>query len=220
MLLSLLMLLPGPAAAAVTAPCDPKLKLDGNDPIPVADYTAMPKGGPNAGGGKTSRPKLYHARRAAQALDLRLAGHTYVQIGARLGVTKGRAWQLVAGELERINANRTESAAALAKTEVARLDKLHEALWPQALAGDLAAGDRVLSIAARRAKLLGLDAPAKVVHAGDAAAPVQVTHDHVVEVRPLSQEQWAERVRQLLAQAAQRADHPLLIEHNPGNGTH
>lgn len=45
--------------------------------------------------------------------------------------------------------------------EVERLDQLEAAAWPQAMEGDLDAISSVLATMDRRAKLLGLDAPAR-----------------------------------------------------------
>jgi hypothetical protein len=73
--------------------------------------------------------------------------------------------------------------------EVMRLDEMLAGLYGSAMAGDVAAVDRVLSIMARRARLLGLDA-VPVRFASDAYDPfdppkvrVEVTsdpdHEHV-----------------------------------------
>jgi hypothetical protein len=95
------------------------------------------------------------------ALELRKAGATYAAIGKTLGCTEQRAHALITGELQRLNAERCEAAAEVARLELERLDALLLAVWPQAKGGDGPAIDRVLSIMARRAKLLGLDMPDK-----------------------------------------------------------
>jgi hypothetical protein len=51
--------------------------------------------------------------------------------------------------------------------ELMRLERLHAAVWPQAIRGDVNAVDRVLRIMERRARLLGLDAPKRVAMSGD-----------------------------------------------------
>jgi hypothetical protein len=107
---------------------------------------------------KLSVVRVTAAERAAQALDLRKAGMTFRQIGEHMGVTEGRAHQIVTRELARLNAKRQEAAEAVTRLELERLDSLLAAVWGKAEKGDLAAVDRVLSILARRAKLLGLDA--------------------------------------------------------------
>ena len=61
-----------------------------------------------------------------------------------------------------------EPAEAVRKIELDRLDALQRSLWPAALKGDLRdlpAVDRVLAVMGRRARLLGLDAPATIVGA-------------------------------------------------------
>jgi hypothetical protein len=54
-----------------------------------------------------------------------------------------------------------EPAEEIRTIELARLDGLMVTLWPAARRGDLAAVDRILKVMERRAKLLGLDAPAR-----------------------------------------------------------
>ena len=95
-------------------------------------------------------------RRRLKALDLRLAGATYRQLGEMLGVHYSTAWddvQIMLAEYGR------EPAEAIRNAEVARLDRLLMAHWPKAVQGDAKATATVLSIMDRRARLLGLDAP-------------------------------------------------------------
>jgi hypothetical protein len=120
----------------------------------------------NAGGSRTSRFRIARAKRGAEALELRLAGLSYAEIGRRMGVSPQRAFTLVSEELARINAKRAEAAAEVTRIELERLDRLLAAVWPQAESGELPAVDRVLQIMQRRARLLGIDladrAPAAV----------------------------------------------------------
>jgi hypothetical protein len=116
------------------------------------------KGKPNRGGSKTSRFRIARARRGKEALELRLAGLSYADIGDRMGVSSPRAFQLVSDELARLNEKRAETAEAVTRIELERLDRLLATVWEKAEAGDLAAIDRVLAIQQRRARLLGLDA--------------------------------------------------------------
>jgi hypothetical protein len=102
--------------------------------------------------------RIGRSERAEEALRLRKAGLTFRQIGARMGFTEQRAHHLVSQELARLNAKRAESAAAVTRLELERLDALLAAVWPKALEGDLPCIDRVLAVLARRARLLGLDA--------------------------------------------------------------
>lgn len=106
-----------------------------------------------------SERRIAAAERQRAALALRKAGHDYDEIAARLGY-RGRsgAYQAVMTALKRTVQEPSEDVRRL---EVARLDALLAGLWDAACAGKWLAVDRVLSIMARRAALLGLDAPAK-----------------------------------------------------------
>lgn len=107
-----------------------------------------------------------------QTLELRRAGVTFDVIADRLGFhDRGGAYKAYRRALAR---TLQEPADELRQTELDRLDRLHAAYWPQAMRGDVRAGQMILRIAERRARLLGLDAPEQVnVHrtsAEDAAA--------------------------------------------------
>lgn len=95
--------------------------------------------------------------RRRQAVSLRLAGHTYQQIADRLGY-RGHTGARAAVEKALREAIREPSREVIT-LELLRLDALQAALWPKALACDLAAVDRVLKVMERRARLLGLDVP-------------------------------------------------------------
>lgn len=98
--------------------------------------------------------------RARKALELRKAGAQYVDIATALGYADhSGARRAVERALARLTA---EPAAELRQIEVLRLDRMLQALWEQAVKGNQGAIDRVLKIAERRAKLLGLDAPEKL----------------------------------------------------------
>lgn len=100
-------------------------------------------------------PDAEQLQREGQALELRRAGLTYDAIAERLGfANKGGAYKAVKRALQR---TLQEPADELRALEVDRLDRLQAAIWPKAMRGDTAAVDRVLRIAERRARLLGLD---------------------------------------------------------------
>jgi hypothetical protein len=99
------------------------------------------------------------AEKHAEALRLRIAGGSFSQIARQLGyASKGQAYKAVMAGLERWG---VEPAEELRTLELARLDELTLGLWPKAMKGDAHAVDVCLRISARRAKLLGLDAPAE-----------------------------------------------------------
>jgi hypothetical protein len=95
----------------------------------------------------------------AECLRLRREGLTHREIAARLGVAPATAYRRVRHALDQINERNVEDAGTLRALEMLRLDELQNAIWQQAIDGDGKALDRILAIMARRAKLLGLDAP-------------------------------------------------------------
>ena len=97
--------------------------------------------------------------RRLQALDLRLAGASYRQIGATLGVSHVQAMRDVS---KMVSEYASEPADEVRNAELARLDKLMLAHWPQATRGDIKSTTMVLQIMDRRARLLGLDAPQRI----------------------------------------------------------
>jgi hypothetical protein len=110
---------------------------------------------------QASAKRIEAAQRRIRALDLRLEGKTFRQIGEAMGVSEQRAWRLVTFELRRLNAKRAEQATELTRLQSERIDALLAALWPKALAGESAAVARVLDLLERQARLFGLDQPQK-----------------------------------------------------------
>lgn len=110
----------------------------------------------------TARPEdPEQLRRQLEALDLREAGLTYRQIGARLGVSHTAAHNMVMKALQDTHDKLDEKSSAVLRMELDRLDRMHLGLWPKAAAGSPQHVDRVLRVMERRARLLGLDAPTK-----------------------------------------------------------
>lgn len=100
-------------------------------------------------------------QRQLQALDLRKRGFSYRDIGEKLGVSHGQAYNDVMKELSRLAKERDGSLEELRQLELERLDGLITALEPMARVGDTAAVNAYLKVMERRAKYLGLDAPDK-----------------------------------------------------------
>lgn len=114
----------------------------------------------------TTRPK--NDARALEALNLRLAGASYREIGGMLGVSGTTAFQHVQRMLRE---TAQEPADAVREAELARLDRLLLAHWSAAIGdpkaeppvpGDRDATRMVLQIMDRRARYLGLDAPTRI----------------------------------------------------------
>jgi hypothetical protein len=122
---------------------------------------------------KTSPDRIERAENASRALELRLRGLNFEQIGREMGFSRQRAHALVTEEVARVNGERNASATILRNLEAERLDRLQAAVWPRAVEGDLKALDRVLSIMSRRARLLGIDAQLHTVPADEARALVR-----------------------------------------------
>ena len=111
--------------------------------------------------------------RAVKALDLRIGGATYRQIGAHLGVSECTAYHDVQDELDAIG---KEKAERLRELEIQRLDALTMALAPGIQSGDVRAILATVRVMERRAKLLGLDGPQQF--AGPDGGPVAITVIH------------------------------------------
>lgn len=105
-----------------------------------------------------AREKQARARRV-EAMSLRMAGLTYEQIAERLKVSSSRAEQLVNDTLA---AAENTQVARMRDLEGQRLDRAQAAIWTQVIEGDVKAVDAFLRISQRRARMFGLDQPAKV----------------------------------------------------------
>ena len=112
-------------------------------------------------GQSKSSPRLIKARlREAEAVRLRIEGASYREIADALGYQgPSGAYKAVERAIERLCP--VERAETLRRIEAARLDRLWRRLWRKLEEGDLSVVDRLLRIMERRARLLGLDAPAK-----------------------------------------------------------
>lgn len=94
-----------------------------------------------------TRRNSYDPELAAQVLGLRRAGVPFDKIASELNLTPQSAKALFDKAL---GSHDPEFQRAL---EADRLDRLHAAVWPNALKGDLDAVDRVLRVSERREKV-------------------------------------------------------------------
>lgn len=108
---------------------------------------------------KASKKVLESATRREQAMELRLAGKTYEQIGAAMGITRQAAHELVMKSLEDTLKTTAEDAEQVRAIEVQRLDAVLAELWPNR--GDPQVAGAIFKAMERRSKLLGLDAAVK-----------------------------------------------------------
>jgi len=116
--------------------------------------------------------RIKSTERQRQALELRKAGATYEMIAEKLGFRgPSGAYEAIKAALEK---TLRPPADELRQLESERLDALLLAVYPQARQGNLGAVDRVLRIMERRARLLGLDAPATMNITGNETLTVEV----------------------------------------------
>lgn len=94
------------------------------------------------------------AQRAQRAIALASRGLSWEQIAHEAGYgNKGSAWRAVHRELRRKLSRAIEEYHA---QELVRLDALYGAYYPRAIEGDTQALTAVMTIGARRARLLGI----------------------------------------------------------------
>lgn len=104
------------------------------------------------------------ANRRRVVATMRLAHLTQEEIAHRLGVSAGT----ISGDMQAIRQEWAERRRTdydeWVGEELAKLDRLEQALIPKAVQGDPVSVDRVLSVMDRRARLLGLDKPERFEH--------------------------------------------------------
>lgn len=100
--------------------------------------------------------------RANQALELRMAGASYHQVGEALGISKGQAYDAVHRALRADDEHMAGIREQYRNLSLARYERLLRTWWPRAIANDLDAARYVNTLLEREARLLGLDAPKQV----------------------------------------------------------
>jgi hypothetical protein len=105
----------------------------------------------------TRARRVRSAERDRHALELRIQGCTFAEIGAELGVTLQAAHFAVKRSMARTQEDIAERAGELRAIESAKLDAAAAVLWPKVLEGDLRAHDRWLRNRESYRRLCGLD---------------------------------------------------------------
>ena len=104
-------------------------------------------------------------RRRTRAVELITAGNSYQQVADLLGyANRGSVHHVVQKALSRAASQAVEEHRQLAYD---RLESLLQAVWEQALAGDLAAVRTALNVVTAECKLLGLMGPVAKDHKAD-----------------------------------------------------
>lgn len=117
---------------------------------------------------KAERRAQDKARKAAaallkqRALELRLMGKTYAEIGRTLEISAPTAHKHVKSMMDAAIKTAEQDAERLRMQELMRLDRMNEAIWTAVIKGNTTAVDKAIKIHEKRAALLGLNAPTKV----------------------------------------------------------
>lgn len=134
-------------------------------------------------------PKKIRRREQMQlALTLRKKGASYEELHNQLGVSKATAHRLVQAALAELDKELAESAAEVRRLMLETLDTAKVKVMGRIERGDMNAVHKLVLLEERRAKLLGLDAPAKVAQTtpeGEALPPA-------LDLSKLSDEQLAQ----------------------------
>ncbi len=107
--------------------------------------------------GNADPKKVNATERRAQAVKLRIAGFTYKQIGEKLEMSESAVYKTIKKAMNQASERIKESSDELVTMELLRLEEIHAAIWPQVLAGDLKAIDRIHRNMDRYSRLLGLE---------------------------------------------------------------
>ncbi len=94
-----------------------------------------------------------------QIFEMRRDGHTVQEIATYLGIALSTVRDHIIKVLNRTISETAETAEENRQLQIDRLDSILKQYMPMATGGSLAAASMVLSVEARRAKLLALDVP-------------------------------------------------------------
>jgi hypothetical protein len=106
-----------------------------------------------------SQQKVSAAVRRQQIVRLRAAGASMEAIRLQLGLSHGGVYKAYGVALAEQRTAVADDLQDLRQLEAIRLDEMLFAIWPAVQRGDTHAVEKAIAIGARRARLLGLDAP-------------------------------------------------------------
>lgn len=113
------------------------------------------KGRKKKGQNAKGRMSAAMAAKAAEAIDYRIQGHSYEEIGQAIGVSTTTAYRLVTRGLDE---KLTDAAEGLIKVQVARLEALIAPHMTNALKGDVNSTSTLLSVMERLDRYAGVSA--------------------------------------------------------------
>jgi hypothetical protein len=115
---------------------------------------------------KTPKQSADRLIKQAEALKLRAHGNTFRDIARILKCNVSTAHSMVKDAFAAERKGISEAKADLVELELLRCDTYLKAITAKVEDGDVQAIGAALKVADRRARLLGLDAPAKLEHSG------------------------------------------------------
>lgn len=110
--------------------------------------------------------KIKAAERRLEIIQDRADGMTFKKLAAKYEVSMRRVRQLVKESFDRCLTSSNELVEEILEKQMAHLEELREAVWDDALEGDIKAGAQALAIIDRECRLVGVDAPTKHVFHG------------------------------------------------------
>jgi hypothetical protein len=117
-----------------------------------------------------SAKSLNKLTKEVKALELRLEGKTFQQIGAAIGMSDVGAKYVIERILMRNEGDLKQKAEEARQEELERLRKLLTFMWEGAKTGNPKSAQVVLQISQRVSRLKGLDAPVTVQGTGEGGA--------------------------------------------------
>lgn len=124
---------------------------------------------------KLAPVRLRNQMKVLKAIELRLQGRRWEDIARESGFScKANAWRAVNAWYDQRQAEIAEGVEQCRRLDVDRLDRMLVALSDRIEAGETRAIDTALRVLERRARLLGLDAPARQELTGAEGGPVML----------------------------------------------
>lgn len=126
------------------------------------------------GQSSTSRQKVGGKVNEERILELRIRGLSHTKIAAKLDLDQSTVTRALQRAMTRMIESTREKAEQVRDLEATRLDQMLDGVWEGATHGDVQAIDAVVKLMNRRAKLYGLDAPARQEVTGADGGPIAI----------------------------------------------
>ena len=110
---------------------------------------------------KVNSQGILATERRVKALALRKQDKTYQEIATEIGMSVSGVRRAVGEEFKRLKAEKNGLAEEAFQINLDRLNQLLEAVWDQAMEGEVKPVMAALSIIDRQNRMMGLEVPAK-----------------------------------------------------------